>query len=173
VKSRKWQIAEQLASNIQLRRSLFLDLVGEKYYVQADEIYHKCSLQGYVQAVTGGQLKEQEDEERRAYLSLPDNVSSRIIIVNDLSSLNAAASALVSCRGSSHGHDSCQVEYTFVGVDAEWRAILAYKNRGEETGASILQVWCGGYLINFDIVNSLCVVIYPSLDINCNRSLYF
>lgn len=160
VKSRKWQIAEQIASNIQLRRSLYLDLVGEKFYVQADEIYHRFSLQGYVQGVTPGQLKEQEDEERDAYLSLPDNVSSQIIIVNDLSSLNVAASALVSARGSSHGHDSCPVEYTFIGVDAEWRAILTYKNRGKETGASILQVWCGSFLINLDIVNSsvLCIM---------------
>ena len=88
--------------------------------------------------MTTEQMKEQEAKENDMYLLLPPLVLSRVVVVNDLPTLQCAASALLPAR--SMDTDGRQKLF-FVGVDAEWRAIVTHKSdKTKSAGASVLQV---------------------------------
>jgi hypothetical protein len=143
IKTRKWQIAEQMASTPALKMSLYVDLVAEQLYLQANEVYHKHMLGGHVAPVTLEQMKEQQDKERDMYLLLPAHIHSQICMVNDLISLQRAAIALLpppSARTSDASSSSSSQKPFFIGVDTEWRAVVTHKKQTATSGASVLQV---------------------------------
>ena len=144
VKSRKWQIAEQMASTYPLKRSLFGDLVGEQLYLQANDVYLKYNLQGQVPPVSSEHMQEQGEREKDLYLLLPAAVLSRVVVVNDLKSLQSAADALLPsvsvATSRDDGEGGGNQHPFFIGVDAEWRAVVLHKNQNAMAGASVLQV---------------------------------
>lgn len=132
MKTGKWQIAEQKAFSFPLKRSLHADLLAEHLFVQASEFCVRHCLQGQVGVVTTDQMTEQLRKEESMFLQLPPCVLAAVIVVDDEATLQRAAASLLPAEELGVN------PLFFVGVDAEWRAVVTKK----PTGASILQVCC-------------------------------
>lgn len=141
VKTKKWQIAQQMASTHPLRMSLFTELVAQKLYLQANEVYHQYQFQGLVAPVTMEQMQAQEQQEKDMYLLLPVHIHPQIVVVNDATTLQRAASALIPSRLPNSPEADGNQKPFFIGVDTEWRAVVTKKGTAS-TGASLLQVPC-------------------------------
>ena len=142
VKTRKWQIAQQMASTPPLKMCLYVAMVAEGLFLQANEVFHVYHLQGQVAPVTVAQMQKQTQEEQEMYLLLPSQICSHIVLVNDIPTLQYAANNLIpsSLLHLSSSNKEENRKPFFVGVDAEWRAVVTRKKTSPSIGASILQV---------------------------------
>ena len=118
-------------------------------YIEAASIFDKYHLVGHVPPVSRKNIDKQLQKLRDEYMSLPLPVEN-VTIVQDAATLSIASIGLLDIDVTTSNTVTFS-SYRYIGVDAEWRAVMTAKGHGVNQGASILQLSTPQYVYIFDL----------------------
>lgn len=125
------------------------DVCKAELYVEAKSIFDKYHLKGHVTPVSEDAVQEQLRKQRNDFLSLAIPLE-QVILVQDAASLSIASIGLLDADVTISAPVAVSTIYRYVGVDAEWRAVMSAKGKPSTQGASILQISTPQHVYIFD-----------------------